>query len=149
MLMSVDTILLRLFTTSLHQRFMTLHTKNSLRSSSVFQVLNLLLAIPTFEAGCAKSLIACEDCQILNLVPADTAAVGTVVADERSITKKKEVGVGVEDGSAGITAETVYMPSIARWKPISISISQCHHHALGTYQVRRPCLLRGSGTDKS
>lgn len=93
---------------------MALHTKYSLRSPGVFEVLDLLLAIPTFEAGCAKSLVARENCQVLDLVAADTTAIGTIIADERAIAEEEEVCVGIEDSAAGIATETVYMPSITR-----------------------------------
>lgn len=123
---------------------MAFHTKYSLRRPSIFEILNLLLAISTFEAGRAESLIARKDCQILDLVPADTTAVCTIVAYERPVAEEEEVRIRVEDGTAGIAAEAVYMPSIARWKPVSVSISQCHHSPGMTYQVRKPCLPRGS-----
>lgn len=149
MLMSIHAVLLRLFPTSLHQRFMALHAEYPLRSPGIFEVLNLLLAIPTFKAGCAKGLVAGEDCQVLDLISADTTAIGTVIADERPITEKEEVCVRIEDSPAGIAAETVYMPSIARWEPVSVSISQCYHNSGKAYQVRKPFLPRGSGRDPS
>ena len=72
----------RLFPPPLHQRFMTNHTEDSLRCPGIFEILNLLLAIPAFETGCAKGLIPREDCKILDLVPTCAAAIRTIVANE-------------------------------------------------------------------
>ncbi len=119
---------------------MALHTKYTLRSPGIFEVLNLLLAISTFEASCAKGLVAGENCQVLDLITTDTAAIGAIVADERPVTEKEEVCVGVEDSTAGVATKTVYMPSITRWEPVSVSVSQCYHDSGGAYQARTPFL---------
>ncbi len=145
MFMSVHAALLGFFPPSLHQRLMALHTEDPLRSPGIFEILDFLLAIPTFEAGCAESLVAREDCQVLDLITTDTTAIGTIIADERPITEKEEVCIRVEDGPAGIAPETVYMPSITRWEPVSISVSQCYHYSGWAYRVRKPFLPRGSG----
>ena len=58
-------------------------------------------------------MVACEDSQIFNFIPAGTAAVCAVVADEGAIAEEEEVRIGVEEGPAGVASETVQMPSIA------------------------------------
>ncbi len=67
---------------------MTVHAKYSLRGSSVFEVVNLAVAHSTLEASGTESLVAGENGKILNLVTAGTAAVGTVIADERAIAEE-------------------------------------------------------------
>lgn len=126
---------------------MALHTEYSLGSPSIFEILYLLLAIPTFEACCAKSLVAREDCKILDLVPTDATAISAIIADERAVAKEEEVCIGVKNGTAGVATKTVYMPTIAGWKPVSISVSQCHHCSLGPYRVRKPFPPQESGRD--
>lgn len=126
---------------------MAFHTENSLGSPSIFEVLYLLLAITTFEACCAKSLVARENRKVLDLVPTDAAAVSAIIADERAVAKKKKVCVGVKNGAAGVATKTVYMPTIAGWKPVSISVSQCHHSSIGPYRVRKPFPPQESGRD--
>ena len=106
---------------------MTFHTKYPLRSSGIFEILNLLLAIPTLEAGRAKGLIAGEYSQILDLITTCAAAIGTIITDERSVAEKEKVCIRVEKCAAGITPEAVYMPSIARWEMFSIMAMPCNH----------------------
>ena len=59
-----------------------LHTEESMRSSGVFEILDLLFAILALETCLAKGPIPREDGQILYLVVTDAAAVCTIVADE-------------------------------------------------------------------
>jgi hypothetical protein len=94
----------------------TFHAKYSLRCPSVFEIFDLLLAVPTLKAVGAEGLIAGQDGQILDLVIADTAAVCTIVADERPVAEEEEVRIGVEDCAAGVAAKAIYVPSVARWK---------------------------------
>ena len=61
---------------------MALHTEDALRSPCVSEVLDLLLAVPTFEAVRTEGLVSRENGKVFNLVAAVTAAVCTVVADE-------------------------------------------------------------------
>ena len=61
---------------------MTFHAKYSLGRPSVFEIFDLLLAVPTFEAVGAEGLITGKDGQILDLVITDAAAISTVVANE-------------------------------------------------------------------
>ena len=61
-------------------------------------------------------MVTRENSQILNLVAASTTAVGTVVADKRSVAEEEEVGVGVEEGATSVAAETIEMPSVAGCK---------------------------------
>ena len=106
---------------------MTFHTEYPLRSPGIFEILNLLLAVPTLETGRAKGLIAREYSQILDLITTCAAAIGTIVTDERSVAEKEKVCIGVEKCAAGITTETVYMPSIARCEIFSIMTSRTDH----------------------
>jgi hypothetical protein len=61
------------------------HTKDTLGCSRVAKILNLALAIATFEAGGAKRLVAGEDREVFDLVSARAAAIGTVIADQGAI----------------------------------------------------------------
>jgi len=49
---------------------MTRHTKYAPARPRIFEVVDLALAVATFEAVCAKRLITCEDCEVFNLVSA-------------------------------------------------------------------------------
>ncbi len=137
------TVLCRLLPSPLHQRLMTLHAEYSLRGPCIFEILDLLLTISTAKTSRAESLVASENSQILNLVPACATAICTIVADERAVPKKKKVCVRVEKCAALVAAEAVNMPTIARWKRISISIL-AWEPLLDTYQVRRLFPLQGS-----
>lgn len=95
-----------------HQRLMTGHAEDALGCLCVFQILNLALAIPAFETLGAKGLFAGEDSEVFDLVLADGAAVGAIVADEGAIAEKEEVGVRVEEGATAVAAEAVNVPAI-------------------------------------
>lgn len=103
---------------------MTFHTEYPLRSPGIFEILDLLLAVPTFETSCTEGLIAREYSQILDLITTCAAAVGTAITDERSVAKKEKVCIGVEKCAAGIAPETIYVPSIARFEMFSTTTSQ-------------------------
>jgi hypothetical protein len=90
------------------------HTEDTLRGSCIAQVLNLSLAIPTPEAVGAKGLVAGQDGEVFDLVPAVVAAVGAVVADQGAVSEQQQVGVRVEQGAARVAAEAVNVPSISR-----------------------------------
>lgn len=75
---------------------MTVHTEYTLRGAGITQVLDLPLAVAATEALGAESLFTSEDCEVLDLVPTRTTAVGTVAADQRAIAKQKKVRVRVE-----------------------------------------------------
>lgn len=79
----------------------------------IAQVLDLSLAIPTAEACCAKGLVSGQDGQVLNLITASTAAVGAIVADQRAISKQKEVRIRVKERVACVTTEAIEMPSVS------------------------------------
>lgn len=101
-----------LFSSSLHQRLMTFHTEDALRGPGIFEIFNLLLAIPTPKTGGTKRLIPGENGKIFDFVPTGATAIGTVVANEGAITEEKQVGVRIEESAAGIAPEAVDMPSI-------------------------------------
>lgn len=105
---------------------MAVHAKNALRGPSIAQVFDLSLAISTSEAGGAEGLVTSEDCQVLDLVSAGTAAVGAVVTNEGAIAEKKEVRVGVEEGATGVTTEAVKMPSVSGCRTVSGGLFQSH-----------------------
>ena len=100
-------------TSPCHKSFMAVHTKDALRCSSIAKVLDLLLTISTLEAISAESLVTGQDGQIFNLIATVTAAVCAVVAYERAIAKQEEVGIRIEECSAGIASEAVNVPSVA------------------------------------
>lgn len=102
-----------------HQSVVTGHAEDALGGPRIPQILNLLLAVPAAKAAGTKGLIARQDGQILDLVPARAAAVGAIVADEGAIAEEKEVGVGVEQGAAGIAPKAVNVPTIARCRAVS------------------------------
>jgi hypothetical protein len=68
------------FPTACLDLLMTVHTKYALRSSRIAKVLNLFLAIATFEAIRAEGLISSQYGQVLDLVSTAAAAVCAVVA---------------------------------------------------------------------
>ena len=111
---SMNPILMIFLSPPLHQRLVTIHAEYPLRCSSIFQIFDLLLAIPTFETIRAECLIACEYCKVFDFVPTHTATICTVVADERAVTEKEEIGIRVEDGSTSVASKAIDMPSIAR-----------------------------------
>lgn len=86
---------------------MAAHAKYALRRSCISEVLDLPFAVPASEARRAEGLVPCEDSQILDFISAGTAAVCAIVADEGAIAEEEEVCIGVEEGPAGITSETV------------------------------------------
>ena len=92
---------------------MTCHAKDALRCPGVAQVFNLSLAIATLEATGTEGLLAGENGQVFDLVAAGAATVGTVVADERAVAEKKQVGIRIEEGSAGVATEAVDVPAIS------------------------------------
>ena len=75
---------------------MTAHAKNALGGPRVSEVLDLALAVPTTKACCAERLVAGEDCKILDLVAASTAAICTIITDQRAIAEEEEVRIRVE-----------------------------------------------------
>jgi hypothetical protein len=89
------------------------HAKDAVGRPGIAQVLNLPFAVPTAEASRAEGLITSQDGKVLDLVPAGTAAIGAVVADERAIAEKEQIRVRVEQCVAGIAAEAVKMPSVS------------------------------------
>ena len=78
---------------------MAAHTEDALRSPRISQVLNLSLAVATAKACAAKSLVAGEDGEVLDLVAASIAAVSAVVTYQAAVAKKQEVGIAVEEGA--------------------------------------------------
>lgn len=91
---------------------MAAHAKDSQRCPCVSQIFNLAFAVAAAEASGTESLVTSENGQILNLVATGTATVCAVAANERAIAEEEQVCVGVEERVAGVTAETVEMPSV-------------------------------------
>ena len=120
-------VLGRLFPPPLHQGLVAVHAKDTLRCSCIFEIFDLLFAIPAFEACRTEGLISRQDCEILDLVPACAAAVCTIITYERPVAEEEQVCVRVEEGAARIAAEAVYVPSIASCQRLSISTSQSDH----------------------
>lgn len=67
---------------------MTRHAKDALACTRIPQILNLSLAVSTFEAGSAKGLVACEDGEVFDLVSTSIAAICAVIAYERAVTEE-------------------------------------------------------------
>ena len=67
---------------------MAFHAEYALRRPGIFEIFNLLFAIPTLEAIGTKRLIPRENGQVLDLVRTDAAAICTVVADEGAIAEE-------------------------------------------------------------
>ena len=111
-----------------HERFVTGHTEDALRGAGIAEVLDLAVAAATSEAIGAKGLIAGQDGEILNLLVAGVAAVGAIVADQRSIAQQEQVCVRVQQGAAGVAAKATDMPSIAG----------CVYHLSMTIPFRSP-----------
>lgn len=81
------------------------------------------------------------------------AAVCAVVADERAVAEQKQVGIGVEQGAAGVAAEAVDVPSITscrllvpldgRWAGLEGREGR-NVSTKNAYLAQRPFLPRGS-----
>ena len=93
---------------------MAAHTKNSLRSTSISQVLNLSFAVPAPETGGTKGLVTGKDSKVLNFVSTCATAICAVVTYQRAVTEEEEICVRIEEGAAGIAAKTVNVPSMTR-----------------------------------
>ena len=61
MLVAALAVLGRLFPPPLHQRLVAVHAKDTLRRSCIFEVFDLLFAVPAFEACRTKGLISRQD----------------------------------------------------------------------------------------
>lgn len=72
---------------------MTAHTKDALTGARISQVIDLALAVSAFEAISAKGLVSGQYREVFDLVAASAAAVCTIVADERAVAEKEEVGI--------------------------------------------------------
>lgn len=92
---------------------MTGHAEDSLRSTSIPQVFDFALAVATSEAIRTEGLIASENSKIFNLVAAVVAAICTVITYQRAVAEQQEIRIGVEQGTASVTAEAVNVPSVA------------------------------------
>lgn len=95
---------------------MTRHAEDALGSAGIAQVLNLPLAVATAETASTKGLVSGQNSQVFNLVTARIAAIGAVVTDQGAVTEQEQVRIGVEEGAAGIAAETVNVPTIPGWR---------------------------------
>ncbi len=91
---------------------MATHAKDALRGAGISQVLNLALTVPTTEAGSTKGLVSSENSHVLDFIIANSARICTIVAYQRAVSKKQEVGIGVEQGAACVASEAVEMPSV-------------------------------------
>lgn len=58
-------------------------------------------------------MVACEDGKVFDLVAARATAVGTIVADEGTVAEKEEIGVRIQQCTAGVAAKAINMPSVA------------------------------------
>lgn len=92
---------------------MTRHAKDSLRSASIAQILNLALAVPASKTIGTEGLVARQYGQVFYFVAAVIAAVGAVVAYERSVAEEQEIRIRVKEGAASVAAKAVDMPSVA------------------------------------
>lgn len=92
---------------------MAAHAEYALACACISQILNLPLTIPASETGSAECLITSEDSEILDLVAACVAAVCAIVAYEGAVAKEQQVRIGVEECTAGVAAEAIYMPAVA------------------------------------
>lgn len=90
------------------------HAEDALRGACIAQILDLPLAVPAPEAVGAKGLVAGQDGEVFDLVPAVVAAVGAVVADQGAVSEQQQVGVRVEQGAARVAAKAVDVPSVSR-----------------------------------
>jgi hypothetical protein len=95
---------------------MATHTKYTLRSASIAQVLNLPLTIAAPETAGAKGLVAGQDGEVFDFLIARTAAVGAVITYEAAIAEEEEVRIGVEEGAACVAAKAVDVPAITSWR---------------------------------
>lgn len=61
---------------------MTLHAENALTCASIAQIFDLALAVATFEAVGAESLVAGQNGKVFDFVATCAAAVSAIVADQ-------------------------------------------------------------------
>ena len=129
---------------------MTIHAKDALRSTSVSQIIDFALAIATPKAAGAESLIPSQDGQIFDFASTRGTAIGAVVAYQRSITEKKEVGVIAELGITGIASKAVDVPSAASYRARGqYRASENHTHTpQALYVTARPAGLAGLRKEK-
>jgi hypothetical protein len=88
----------------------TIHTYDTLRSARILAVVDDGFAIPTLEAPDTECLIAGENDEIFDFCAAVGAVVGTIVAEEGSITEQEETGVGVKECATTATSKAVNVP---------------------------------------
>lgn len=91
---------------------MTGHAEDSLRSASIPQVFNFALAVATSEAICTEGLIPGENREVLDFIAAVVAAICTIVTYQRAVAEQQEIRIGVEEGTASVTAEAINVPSV-------------------------------------
>ena len=60
---------------------MARHAENPLRCSGVFEVLDLLFTVATFEAVRTERLVTSQDRKILDLLPAGATVIGAFAAN--------------------------------------------------------------------
>ena len=115
---------------------MARHAENTLRGTGISKVLNLALAVPAPEAVGTEGLVSSENGQVLNLVAAVVAAVCAVIAYQGPIAEEQEVGVGIEECTAGVAAEAVNVPSVPSYEHVS-AIRRAMRCGLGGARGRR------------
>jgi hypothetical protein len=104
---------------------MTGHAEDALRGTGIAQVLDLALAVPTPETVCTEGLVAGQNGQVFDLVPAMVAAICAVVADERAVAEQEEVRIRVEEGAACVATEAVDVPSVSGWPMLACCLWPC------------------------
>ena len=95
----------------LHQRLIALQAEYTLRSPSIAETLDCLLAVPTLEACCAKGLITRHELRILHRAVAITALIRAVFT-HRHVFRDAKIWlcrVKKED-VARVAAHTIYVP---------------------------------------
>lgn len=95
---------------------MASHAEDALCCTCITQIFDLAFAVSTTEACGAKGLISGQNGEIFDFVVARVASICTIIAYERAVAEEQEVGVGVEEGAAGVAAEAVKVPSLASWR---------------------------------
>lgn len=121
---------------------MTVHAEDALRGARISEIFNLSFTVATLEAVGAEGLISGQDGEVLDLVAAAAATVGTVIADERSITEEKQVCVRVEESATSVASKAVDVPSVPSYQSQQVGLVEALSGR--PYQARTPSPLPGS-----
>lgn len=101
---------------------MAVHTEDALRSARISEIFDLSFTVATLEAVGTEGLVSGQDGQILDLVAAAAATVGTVVADERPVAEEEQVRVRVEESATSVASKAINVPSVPGYQSQQVGL---------------------------